>query len=139
MHYDLPLLTEMCTELGLTFKLVDSTLDVFLEPGVSLRFTNYVENNSADCACGFVGTDSHSHGEPLDFYTDDASVELSSVDVLTGLLNGTVLVWERWSGGELQDRCLVHRDFHDDYKYLAPGEEYRVRRLAVVRDLRHSA
>ena len=134
MHYDLALLAEMCIELGLRHQLSEETLDVSLEDELVFRFTNYVEKGLPDCACGFKDTASHNHGDPVDLYTDRARAVLSSLDVLTGLVDGTVLVWERWSDCRLQDRSMIHKHFRESYEYLEPGDEYRIRRIRIVRE-----
>ena len=56
--------------------------------------------------------------------------DLGYLDVLTGLVDGSVLVCERVLAGRITDRWLVHRDGVDEFAGLHAGEEIRVRRIA---------
>jgi len=132
MHYDLPLLAQFCGELGLSYCASGSALDVHVEATATFRFKNYVENGQPACACGFVESESHDHGEPILFTTDHASLSLTSLDILSGLIDGTLLLWERWRSGQLIVRTLVHKHLREDFEGLESGEEIRVRRIALL-------
>jgi hypothetical protein len=131
MHYDLTLIADLCTELGLAHtSIAGKSVAVALEPGATLRFENYAseEDGSAESVVGFEGTPSHSHGD-MSFYARGQQVELNSLDLLSGAIDGTVLICERWKDEKLADRWLVHKDFVDEFNYIEPGEEIRVRRV----------
>jgi hypothetical protein len=53
-------------------------------------------------------------------------IEMNYLDVLSGLKEGKVLVAERWQGGQILDRWLVHCDYNDELKYMQPEEEIRI-------------
>jgi hypothetical protein len=131
MHYDLTLIADLCTELGLAHtSIAGESVAVALEPGTTLRFENYIseEDGSDESVVGFEGTPSHSHGD-MSFYARGQQVELNSLDLLSGALDGTVLICEQWKDEKLADRWLVHKDFVDEFEYIEPGEEIRVRRV----------
>lgn len=133
MHYDLRLIADLCDELGLQSQLVaDDSVAVILDPLTSLRFKNYKNeiDSTDDCLIGFDGTPTHSHGD-LSFYARGKSLEMSYLDVVSALVDGTVLICERWQSQELVDRWLVHKDFIDEFNYLEAGEEVRVRRTLL--------
>jgi hypothetical protein len=132
MHYDLTLIADLCTELGLAHTSIPgNSVAVALEPGITLRFENYAsqEDGSDESVVGFEGTPSHSHGD-MSFYARGQQLELNALDLLSGAVDGKVLICERWKDGELTDRWLVHKDFVDEFDHIEPGEEIRVRRVS---------
>jgi len=129
MRYDLPLIQERCQEIGLPSRLQGESLEIELKPGVMLRFLN--ASRDEDCLVGFDGTQWHTHGDLVFAGGQGAYVEMSILDVVAGLKDGSILVCERWNDGQLKDRCLVHRDYNDEFKFMSEGEEIKVWRVAV--------
>lgn len=129
MNYDLEMIKELCRELGL--RVVTRSADrvaVDLEEGPVLIFVNAEEQE--DSRVGFEGMSWHYHGKLICTDRHGNYIELGYLDVLTGLVDGKVLLCELWGEGKLQDCWLVHRDFIDEFGYLRAGEEVRVRRVS---------
>jgi hypothetical protein len=134
MHYDLTLIAELCSEMGLLYTSIPGkAIAVTLEANATLRFENYAneKDGSDDCVVGFEGTPSHSHGD-MSFYARGQSIDLNCLDIVSGIAEGTVLICERWNEEGLVDRWLVHKDFVDEFDCIEPGEEIRVRRAPAA-------
>ncbi|MDB6122736.1 MAG: hypothetical protein JWQ71_1729 [Pedosphaera sp.] len=130
MRYDFELIHELCQELGLRSCIrTHERLEIELGEAVVLCFQN--AERDEDCLAGFEGTPSHTHGDFM--FVDGRSyyTEMNYLDVLTGLKDGEVLICERWNGGRVSDRWLVHRSYNDEFKYMEEGEEIRIRRPAT--------
>jgi hypothetical protein len=129
MRFDLAMVTELCEEVGLRCVLrTPDELAIDLEPGVTLLFQN--APNDDDCLVGFEAAQWHAHGGLTCSDRHGFYVELSYLDLVSGLADGTVLVCEQWLRGELSDRWLVHRDFVDEFRFLQDDEEIRIRRVS---------
>ncbi|MFN8627382.1 MAG: hypothetical protein U0587_15540 [Candidatus Binatia bacterium] len=128
MPYRLDELAKLSTELGLVSRRVDADrLDVVVEEGCVLAFCNLKEE--ADSLVGFEGTPWHSHGL-VQFLTGEATyVEYDELDILLALSIGDLVIVSEYSGGQLLERSLVHRQERLDLRYLKPGDETRVFRL----------
>lgn len=132
MRYDFSLILELCKELGLSSSLANERLDIAVRPDVNLCFQN--ADRDEDCLVGFDGTPWHTHD---DFIFDDGGgnfIEMSYLDVVTGLKDGQILICERWHNGGVADRWLIHRDCGDikhEFKYMDEGEELRVWRSEI--------
>lgn len=129
MPIDLERIAQLGGELGLEVRRVPlDQVDLVLEPGVVLVFRNL--SGTADSLAGFEGFGWHFHGE-LEYVDRRGRVaDLGYLDVLTGLVDGRVLVCERVMAGRISDLWLVHRDGVDEFAGLHAGEEIRVRRIA---------
>ena len=126
MRYDLEVIVELCREVGLgrvTRAPGEATIE--LEEGVALIFRNLDEED--DCVMGFRGTGWHTHGGLLCSDRRGYCVEMSYLDIVVGLASGTVLIGELWEDGKLADRWLVHKDYVDEFQYMQPGDEVRIR------------
>jgi hypothetical protein len=124
MRYDLALIDELCDEIGLPSVMRSpGRLAIELAEGVVLCFENYEKD---DCLVEFEGTPWHTHGDFL-FAGNGQGIEMTYFDAVAAIVEGHVLVCERWSGGALVDRWLDHRDCIDDFRYMAAGEEIKVR------------
>ena len=55
-------------------------------------------------------------------------IELDALNLLSGLRDGTVLLYEQHVGGTLVDRWLVHSEYNDEFKHFGPDEWIVVRR-----------
>ena len=132
MRYDLDMIGDLCTELGLRIVGRSSQeVAVELEDGVVLIFVN--ADREEDSLIGFEGGEWHYHGDLMCSDRHGALIELGYLDLLTGLANGAVLVCEQWVGSELRERSLVHRDYLDEFRHMEEGEEYRIRRVSSPR------
>ena len=124
MRYDLGLGLQLCQEIGLRSDLsISNTLAIELAEGVRLLFQN--AEHADDCLVGFDGTPSHTHG---DFTFVDGRghyVEMDYLDVIAGLADGRILVCERSKLGAIVDRWLIHRDYNNEFRHLAFGEQIR--------------
>lgn len=130
MRYDLTLIYELCGELGLSARYHDEQcVEIDLGPSGLLCFQN--AENDKDCLIGFRGTEWHTHDDLMFVDGRGNYVELNYMDLLTGLVDGQVLVCERLLKGELLDRWLIHRDYSDEFKYMDPGEQIAVRRVTT--------
>ncbi len=129
MHYDLAAIEKLCIELELEHELTGNSVAVKLDSKATLRFKNYrsEEDGTDDCLVGFDSTPSHSHGD-LEFYAREMSLDMNYLQALTAAVDGVVLICERWENEELVDRWLVHKDYIDEFNYLGPNEEIRIRR-----------
>jgi hypothetical protein len=129
MIYDLPLITELCKELG--YEKVESrpdTVEVELYKNATLVFQNI--NNCTDSLMCFSGTPWHTHGDIMFSGKEGRYIEMNYLDVLSGVKEGKVLVCELLNNEVLKDRYLVHKDLVDEFKYMEPGDEIRVRKIA---------
>jgi len=126
LRYDLELIAELSEEVGLgSVTRAPGEATIELQEGVALLFRNLDEED--DCVMGFVGTSWHTHGGLMCSDRHGSYVELGYLDIVAGLANGTVLICELWARSKLSDRWLVHKDYVDEFKYLQPGEEVRIR------------
>jgi hypothetical protein len=141
MRLDLTMVAELCGEVGLScVRRSADEVALHLEEGIVLLFQNVVTGytgedgttttNEDDNLIGFEGTQWHTHDDLMFSDRHGFYVELSYLDLVSGLADGTVLVCELWLHGELADRWLVHRDFVDEFRYLQNGEEIRIRSVS---------
>lgn len=126
MLIDLDLVSELCEEVGLPCEQRSADeLALDVEPGTVLLFRNYPGED--DNLVGFDGTQWHTHDCLMCSDRHGYHIDLTYLDLVSGLADGSVLICEQWVGGALSDRWLVHRDFVDEFRYLRDGEEIRVR------------
>ncbi len=129
MYYDLDILEELCHELGFTSNRISSDdLEITLIDDIVLVYRNL--RDEEDSVCGIKGTPSHTHGKLILITGDSTYIELNELDVLQGIKNGDILINERYVNNELLDRWLSHKKEKIDLKYIEPGEEIRIMRLA---------
>jgi hypothetical protein len=57
-------------------------------------------------------------------------MEFDELDVLEAIKSGDILLVERGVDSSPENRSLIHRKEKRDHRYMQPGEEERVRRLA---------
>ena len=121
MRYDLDLANVVCSEQGFASVQIEGRLEASLGKDAILCVVNC--EREEDCLVGFKGTPWHVHSR---FTFSDAHgnyIEMSYLDVLAGLGDGTILVCERVDLGIVKDRWLIHRDYNDEYKYMEIGEK----------------
>jgi hypothetical protein len=120
------MVSELCKEVGLDcVQRSPDEIALNLEPGVTLLFQNAPADD--DCLVGFEGTPWHTHDGLICSDRHGYYVELSYLDLVSSLADGTVLLCELWKGGVLADRWLVHKDFVDESRYMQDGDEIRIR------------
>lgn len=130
MSIDLAMVAQLGSEMGLAVNDVPPhQVDLVLEPGVVLVFRNLPE--SSDSLVGFEGFGWHFHGDLPCSDKRGRCVELSYLDIITGLADGSVLLCESVQDGQIRERCLVHRDYFDEIGPMEVGQEVRVRRIKV--------
>lgn len=145
MRFDLTMISDLCGEVGLScVRRSDDQVAVHLGEGITLLFQNvtteYIAEGGTtatsedDNLIAFEGAQWHTHDGLMCSDRHGFYVELSYLDVVSGLADGTILVCERWLHGELADRRLVHREFVDEFRYLQNGEEIRIRSVSEQRD-----
>jgi hypothetical protein len=129
MRYDLDLVYQMCREVGLSvLRRDDERVEIDLGKDAVLCIQSF--EGEADCAIGFLGTEWHTHDNPIFMDARGSYVQLDYLDVIVGLKDGRLLIGERHVAGRLADRWLVHGEYNDTFKYLAEGECIVVRRAA---------
>ena len=131
MPYDLDLVHQLCHEVGLrSIMRSQERLEIDLGQSLVLCFLN--SERDQDCLVAFEGTPWHAHGDFTFTDRHGNCVDLSYLDIVTGLKDGHVLVCERWHDEKLVDRWLIHRDCNDEFGYMKEGDEIRVRSFAGV-------
>ncbi|HKP24940.1 MAG TPA: hypothetical protein VJV39_13830 [Dongiaceae bacterium] len=131
MRYDFNVICELCNELGLSARIHgEQCVEVDLGPSGLLCFQN--AEDDADCLIGFRGTPWHTHDDLTFVDGRGHYVELTYLDLLTGLADGQVLVCERLLEDKLLDRWPIHRDYNDVFKYMEAGEQIAVRRVTTT-------
>jgi len=129
MRYDLPLICELCDEIGLPVRLLgDDCAELDLGQGALLQFQNAEDDK--DCLAGFFGTPWHTHDNFL-FGGHGYGVELDYLDLVVALTDGRILICEQRVNGQTMDRWLIHNKYNDEFKYLEVGEEIIVRRATI--------
>jgi len=129
MYYDLDNLEELSHDLGFASDRVSTdNLEIILLDDIVLVYRNL--RDEEDTVSGIKGTPLHTHGKLTLMTGDSTYIELDELDVLQGIKNGDILINERYIDKELSDRWLSHKEEKMDLKYIQPGEELRVKRLA---------
>lgn len=129
MHYELPLIKELCAEIGLKASTRDENEVVIeLDRDIVLCIKNLDDD---DCLIGFEGTPWHFHDDIQ--FTDGRGyyTEVSYLDLVTEISLGKVLVCELWESENLKDRYLIHSGYNDEFKYMQPNEKIIVKSFAV--------
>jgi hypothetical protein len=129
MEYHLNKIAELCFEHGLqTDKPDKNRIDVKISDDYVLSFLNLVDDK--DSLVGFDGTPWHSHGI-LQFMTgSNTYIECDELDIIIGLVSGELLIVTQYVKSELTDRWIMHKEDPLDLKFIEPGEELKVFRLA---------
>ena len=121
MRYDLDLANVVCSEQGFPSVQIEGRLEATLGKDAILCVVN--DDREEDCLIGFKDTPWHVHSRFTFSDTHGHYVEMSYLDVLAGLGDGTILVCERVVLGIVKDRWLIHRDYNNEYKYMEIGEK----------------
>ncbi|MBV1872531.1 MAG: hypothetical protein KUG83_08295 [Gammaproteobacteria bacterium] len=129
MIYDLKLIAELSKELGFNkVKSTEDLVEIEIFENASLVFQNI--DGGTDSLVGFRDAPSHSHGDMMFSGPEGRYIEMPYVDIISEIRKGKVLVCELHNSGILKDRFLVHKDLVDEFKYMEPGDEIRVRQCA---------
>ena len=133
MRLDLDQVSELCKEVGLPCEQRSADeVALEVEPGAVLLFRNYPGED--DNLVGFEGTEWHTHDGLMCSDRHGYHIELTYLDLVSGLADGSMLVCELWVGASLSDRWLVHRDFVDEFGHMRDGEEIRIRAVRTRGD-----
>ncbi len=129
MEYRLNKIADLCSENGLQTHLTDhNRIDVKIRTDCVLSFINLVDEE--DTFVGFDGTPWHSHGIVQFMTGPDTYIECDELDIIVGLVSGELLIVSQFAKSKLTDRWIIHKDEPLDLKYIEPGEELIVYRLA---------
>ena len=129
MEYRLDKIIELCSENGLQADKPDKNrVDVKISDDCVLSFLNLVAEK--DTLVGFDGTPWHSHGIVQFMTGANTYIECDELDIIVGLVSGELLVVSQYVKSELTDRWIMHKDESLDLKFIEPGEELKVFRLA---------
>ncbi len=129
MYYDLDTLEELSNELGfITTRISIDTLEVKIYNDIVLVFSNLPDED--DTLMGFKGTPWHGHYKMTFMTSKGAYVEFDELDIVQRIKDGDLLINEMYIYNELKDRWLSHKEEGVDLKYMEPGEEIRIHRVA---------
>ena len=129
MEYRLNQIAELCSENGLkTDKPEKNPVDVKFSDDCLLSFLNLVDEK--DTVVGFDGTPWHSHGIVQFMTGPNTYIGCDELDIIIGLVSGELLIVSQYVESELTDRWIMHKDEPLDLKFIEPGEELKVFRLA---------
>ena len=129
MRYVLKKIHELCGDIGLASILRSpEELAIELADGVVLHFRN--PNKEEDCLAQFEGTPWHTHGDFIFVDSHGHEIEMSCLNVVSGLAEGQILVCEKWKRGELVDRWLDHQDYVGPFHLSEEGDEVRIWRVS---------
>ncbi|MCA8974919.1 MAG: hypothetical protein KDC98_09360, partial [Planctomycetes bacterium] len=113
MRLDLNMVAQLGAEMGMAVRDVPpDEVDLVLEPDVVLVFRN-LPGPPSEGLVGFEGFGWHFHGDLQCSDPRGYFVEMSYLDIITGLANGAVLICELVVDGRPRERWLVHRDCVD--------------------------
>jgi hypothetical protein len=130
MRYDLALIQARCREGGLPTSLRSKVrLDVMLGKDIVLSVVN--AEREADSLIGFEQAGWHFHGDKLFNDAHGHYIEMTYLEIISALIDGQVLIRERWTNGVLKRRELIHRDYNDELSCMEPGDEVRILRSAT--------
>ncbi len=129
MEYDLNKIIGLCSEYGLKVNRPnENQVDITICNGCVLTFMNLVKEQ--DTLVGFVGTPWHTHGEVEFMTSSNTSISCSEIDIIIGLVSGELLIVSRYLESKLDDRWIIHKGNVLGLKYIEPGEELRIFRMA---------
>lgn len=110
---------------------LENSVRIDLGSSVSMEFVNWP--NKDDCLLGFSDTGWHTHGDLLLVTRDHHERSFDQMDVVAGLANGNLLIFEKWSNGLIEDRELVLPDFDISEEFeFSQQIEIRVRRASTA-------
>ncbi len=105
----------------------ENLVKVMLEEDIYLFFENIEED---DCIIGFEGTPWHFHGDIQFCDGRGYYLDVNYIDIITEIINGTILVCENWMNDKLEDRYLIHNELNDEFKYMRPTEKIIIKSYA---------
>jgi len=128
MRYDLDLANVVCSEQGFPIVQARDRLEVSLSKDAVLCIQNC--EREEDCLIGFKDTPWHTHNDFMFVDPRGRYTEMSYLDVLAGLGDGSILVCELRSLGAIEDRWLIHREYNDEYTNMQLSDQIVVFRAA---------
>ena len=129
MNYDFDMIQSLLGMLSSKCHRSDDTLEISIEPGITLCFVNHP--NAEESLMAFKDTPWHVHGAIGFADNRGYHTEMEYPDVIRGILDGTILICERFLNGTLVDRWLMHSAYADEFRWMEPSEEIRVKRANV--------
>lgn len=127
--YDLHAIQETARQHGLPCSFVTPLeLEVSVSPDATLVFANLEED---DTILGFRDTPWHSHGKLMLMSGEATYVEYGPAELVTALTQGDVLLVTQFSGNQIRDRWLIHKEERLDLQYIEPDEALSVLRLPL--------
>src|SRR5262245_9719034 len=130
MRYDFELVSNLCSEIGLSAQSSDQGVEIDLGAGAILKLLN--AECEEDCLGGFPEFGWHFHDSLMFADAHGNSLECNYLNLLTGLADGSVLICEQVRHGRIFDRWLIHRDYSGEFSDLDKGDYIIVRR-AITR------
>jgi len=129
MLYELPLVKELCDEVGLKASIRDGDEVAIELDKITVLCVKNIDID--DCLIGFEGTPWHFHddiqfSDSRGYYTD-----VTYLDLITEIAKGKILVCERWENEKLKDRYLIHSEYNDEFKYMQPNEKLIIKSFAT--------
>ena len=129
MEYRLNNIIVLCSEHGFYVNQPDENrVDIQIRDDCVLSFINLVDEQ--DTIVGFDGTPWHDHGIVQFMTGPDTYIECDELDIIIGLVSGELLIVSRFMKSNLVDRWIIHKNEQLNLKYIEPGEELKVYRLA---------
>jgi hypothetical protein len=125
MKIDLDTIEKLAQELGFSAKRTDpDKIEIIIANDITFVFRNFKEED--DNLYGFEGTPWHSHNALLLMTSENCYIELNDIEIISGIKDGSILIFEQYKDGKLIDRWIGHRDNKIDNRYMEPGEEMRI-------------
>ena len=129
MIYDLKIIAELSKEVGFDkVKTTEDSVEIEIFENTILVFQNI--GDGTDSLIGFIGTPWHCHGDLMFSGSEGRYIEMQYIDIISAIKKGDVLICELHNNGVLKDRYLVHKKLVDEFNYMEPGDEIRVRQCA---------
>jgi hypothetical protein len=130
MTYDLEVVQQLCSEIGLPTSRKDQHVEVDLGEGVLLCIQN--ADREEDCLIGFSDSPWHFHDDLMFADGGGSYIEMDYLNILTGLADGHVLVCERQVGDRIADRWLTHERYNNELRRMEEGERVVIRRATTT-------
>jgi|GEM_PF-2185804 len=127
--YDLVKISKVCSELGLSCRMVDADfLEVTFSGDVVLYFAN--DRKSSRVEAGIAGTPWRFDEGVLSLRLGDGQYAyFDEYEMLRSIVSGDILLVTQLRNGKIQDRWLTHKEEPLEIRLMKPGEELRVTRL----------
>jgi len=101
---------------------------IVFSDGIEMFFINDIEESSSRVHFGFGW---HNHDEFIFSNSRGDYVEIDYIELLDGLMTGSILICSHYTGNTLVDRFPVYRENFEIDKYIKEDEEFRIKRLKI--------